>query len=137
MAYRSRKIKERRTCSILYTLSGLRYCRDVGRISEFPRFFLLAPSRPAILAKLPESFLIDSHLHCLCFPLCCHILTKPLRSLSLGTRRRYRQVLLAQVTKPRIDFSACFRGKPAMESAGVSLPVAILYLDALALTGTC
>jgi len=40
-------------------------------------------------------------------------------------------------TKPRIDFSVCLRGKPAMESAGVSLPVAILYLDALALTGTC
>jgi len=41
-----------RICSILYMLSGLRYFRDVGRISEFPRSFLLTPSRPAILANL-------------------------------------------------------------------------------------
>jgi hypothetical protein len=137
LVYKSRKIKEQIISSVLYALSGLRYCIDVGRISEFPRSSLLTPSRPVILAKLSESLLVDVHLQCFYFLWYYHILTKPLRSLSLGIRWRYRQVLLAQVTKPRIDFSVLVRGKPAMESAGVSPLVAILCLDALPVTGTC
>lgn len=84
MAYKSRKIKERRISYIFCTLSGLWYCIDVGRVSEFPRTFLLTLSRPAILAKLSESFLVDTHLQCFYFLLYYHILTKPSRSLSFG-----------------------------------------------------
>jgi hypothetical protein len=54
----------------------------------------------------------------------------------VGHQMALEQVLLAQVTTPRIDFSVWVRGKPAIASAVVSLPVAVLYLDALALTGT-